>query len=299
MLKHHRKQRVDIGIGLLLAGVQPVHHLRQKPWSAIGSAPDHHPVRARLLQRAARIVNRADIAVDDHRDTDGVFDRADKRPVRFAAIHLVAGAAMDRDHFCAEVFGNMRQFRSIQAVMAPAHPHLDRHRDSDCLDRRRDQRGGQRQIAHQGGTGIAVDHLFHRATHVDIDDRRAAVLLELGRLAHLCGIAADQLHRYGLLNRVPLRLLQRLAGFADRCRAGDHLGYVEPRAKPAHQAAERQIGYAGHRREDYRTVDPHRSDINRGEARRDGKRVHRYLPKIWAAHRQLPRRRQAFTGDRP
>jgi hypothetical protein len=39
----------------------------------------------------------------------------------------------------------------------------------------------------------------------DVDDRRPAIGIQLGRLAHLIGGAADQLHRHRLLHRVPGR----------------------------------------------------------------------------------------------
>ena len=47
---------------------------------------------------------------------------------------------------------------------------------------------GERQVAHQRAAGVAVDDLLDRAAHVDVDDRRAAILVELGRLGHLGGL---------------------------------------------------------------------------------------------------------------
>src|SRR3546814_3658799 len=69
----------------------------------------------------------------------------------------------------------------VEAVVAPAHAHLDRHRHLHRLDAGLDQRRGEFQVAHQRRTGVAIRHLAHRTAHVDVDDRGAAILVELGR----------------------------------------------------------------------------------------------------------------------
>src|SRR3546814_14935901 len=82
--------------------------------------------------------------------------------------------------------------------------------------------------------------------------------------------AADELHRHGLFKRMPRGLLDRLAGFADRGLACDHLGDVEPRAVPAPERAERHVGNAGPRRQPARAVDPNGPDLDGREGRPDG-----------------------------
>ena len=227
MFEHQRELHIDTGVGQLLPGIEPVHHLRQQPRPAISTAPDHQAVSARLFKRRGAVRDGADIAVDDHRDRDRVLDRANERPVCLAPVHLVAGAAMDGDHLHAQILCNPRQFGGVEAIVAPAHPHLDRDRHLNRLDGGLDQPCRQRNVAHQGGTGIAVDHLLYRAAHIDIDDRRAAIFDQLGCLAHLHRIAADQLHRDRILGGIPHCLLHRLPCFADRRGARDHLGNVE------------------------------------------------------------------------
>src|SRR3546814_9158961 len=64
---------------------------------------------------------------------------------------------------------------------------------------------------------------------------------------------------------MPRGLLDRLAGFADRGLACDHLGDVEPRAVPAHERAERHVGNAGHRRQHDGAVDPNGADLDGSE----------------------------------
>ena len=54
-------------IGEALAGAQVVDRLVQEPRPAIGAAADHDAVGARLLERRVDVVERVDVAVDDHR----------------------------------------------------------------------------------------------------------------------------------------------------------------------------------------------------------------------------------------
>ena len=100
--------------------------------------------------------------------------------------------------------------------------------------------------------------------------------LSFAASAITCGLAAGELERHRLLDRVPQRLLQRLAGFADHRLAGDHLADRQPGAVALDDSPERQIGDARHRRQDHRRVDADRTD--RG----------------WASRRLMGRR--AFTG---
>ena len=227
-----------------------------------------------MFQRLRRIFDPANVAINNHRYRDRLLDAGDKAPVCLVPVHLVAGAAVDRHHFCAQILGNPGQLGGVERGVVPAHPHFDRDRYVDRLDRRLDQRGGQREIAHQRRSGIAVDNLLDRTTHVDVDNRGAAVGIKLGRLGHFRWRAAGELERNRLFHRIPRRFLQRLTRFADHRRAGDHLGHIQTRAIAPHQLAERHIGHARHRSEDHRAVDLHWADVDRNQLRRDRKRVH-------------------------
>ena len=87
-------------------------------------------------------------------------------------------------------------------------------------------------------------------------------VVELRRLGHLLGRAAGELHRDRLLDRVPDRLLQRLAGLADRRLAGDHLGHGQPGAVALDDPPERHVGDARHRRQDDRRFDADGTDLD-------------------------------------
>ena len=188
--------------------VEPMHHLAQQPRFAIGPAANHHAICTGEPQGFFGIFDRADIAIDDHRQGNGLLNVRNKFPVRMAFIHLASGAAMHRDHLRAEIFGNMGEFGCIAAIIIPTRPHFHRHRYVDRLHRRIDQRRGQRQIPHQGGTGIPVHNLFDRAAHIDVDNRRAAILVQTRCLGHHLGFATSKLHRNGFFDRIPCRFLQ-------------------------------------------------------------------------------------------
>src|SRR3546814_16913219 len=77
-----------------------------------------------------------------------ILDAPYEAPIGLAAIHLVARATVDGDELCAEILGDVREFGGVEAVVAPAHAHLDRHRHLPRLDAGLDQRRGEFQVAH-------------------------------------------------------------------------------------------------------------------------------------------------------
>jgi hypothetical protein len=107
---------------------------------------------------------------------------------------------------------------------------------------------------------MPVDHLFHRATEIYVDNSRAAIGVELCRLAHHARLAASQLHRHWLLVGVAFGHLHRLTGLADHRFTGDHLGNDEPGAKSLYEPAERQIADPRHGREDDRIIEGYSAD---------------------------------------
>jgi hypothetical protein len=238
---------------------QAIHDLGRKPGPAVGAAPDHHPVGAGLGQGRLHILKAADVAVDDHRDRDRLLDPSHESPIGRAAIHLAAGPAVNRDRLNAAVLGDSGQARCVAALVVPAGPHLEGHRQGN-----RGRRGGQdprRQafVAHQRRAGLLVDHFFHRATEVDVDDRGTPVLVESRRLGHGLGVAARQLHRHRRLRLIAgrelARILNPLPGRSDHRVAGDHLRDHQPSAEALDQAPKRRIRHPRHGRQDHRRLD--------------------------------------------
>ncbi len=91
---------------------------------------------------------------------------------------------MYSDHLRAQILRNPRQFRGVEAGMIPPHAHLDGNRHIDGLHGRLNQRSGQRQVAHQSATRVAVYNFLDRTAHIDVDDRRATIGIQLRRFGH-------------------------------------------------------------------------------------------------------------------
>ena len=162
---------------------------------------------------------------------------------------------MHRDHADAARFGDPRERRRVAIAVIPAGAHLQGDRQVDRLDGGFENPRGMQLVAHQRRAGMAVDHLFHRAAEIDVDQPRAAIGIELRRLRHDPRLAAGELHRHRLLVGAALRHRQRLPGLADRRLAGDHLRHHQRGALLFDHAPERQIGDAGHRRQDHRVCE--------------------------------------------
>ena len=154
---HHRAVMLDdqiilhieCWVGQARISVEPVHHLPQQPWFAIGTATNHHTICTALLERLVSIFDGANIAIDDHRNFDRVLDLADKGPVGAAFVHLVSCTPMNRHQLCTQIFGNMCEFGGVEARMIPTHAHLHGYRHRNSLHRRFNQAGSQRKVAHQ------------------------------------------------------------------------------------------------------------------------------------------------------
>jgi len=92
----------------------------------------------------------------------------------------------------------------------------------------------------------------------------SAILAEPRGFPHLVRGAADELHRYGFLEPIPRRLLDRLARLADRRLARDHFRHVQSAAIATDERAERHVGHTRHRRKHDGTFDTDRADLDWG-----------------------------------
>ena len=146
--------------------------------------------------------------------------------------------------------------------MVPTHARLERDRHLHGLDGRLDQSRCKRQIPHQSRAGFAIDDLFDRAAHVDVDDRRAALLVQLGGFGHDVRLATGELDRHRLLSWIPHRLLQRLARFSNHRLAGDHLADRQAGAIALDDPPERQVSDSRHRRQNDWRRDLDRADLD-------------------------------------
>ena len=144
--------------------------------------------------------------------------------------------------------------------MVPAHAHLEGDRDRDGAGGRFENAGGGDFVAHQGAAGHLADGDFlDRTAEIDVDDIGAAADGDAGGLGHGGGVAARQLDRGWAA--VHLGHAQGGLVLAHHGPGGDHLGDDEAGAEFAGEAAERQVGDAGHRRQDDRRLQLRRNGI--------------------------------------
>ena len=80
---------------------KPGADLSDEPRPTDGAAADHDGGRARFGQAATGVRERADIAIGDDRDADGLDDRRDGLPVGLALVELLPRAAVDGDRLDA------------------------------------------------------------------------------------------------------------------------------------------------------------------------------------------------------
>ena len=125
--------------------------------------------------------------------------------------------------------------------------HLHRHRHGGRLDHRLGDTGGLFRVAHQRRAVPVVDHLAHRAAHIDINEVCAGGLRgNLRGLGHAGFVAAEDLRGEGML--AGKRREQRAAFFvliAQRFRTYQ-LGAGQARAVLGADLAEGRVRHASH-----------------------------------------------------
>src|SRR5262245_15885176 len=236
-------------------------------------AADHHAVAARLADHVEHVVRGEDVAVADHRDRDGLLDRADRVAARAAGVALFARSAVDGDGGGAGRLERLRDVHRLRAVVpARADLHGDGHGDApaDAVD----DLGRFGGLAKQRAPRAAVDDLADRAAHVHVDRVRAAPDEDRRRLAHDGGVGARDLDDARTLVVGERRELERALVPAHDALGHAHLRRGEGAAEPAHDSAEREVGEPRHRREEERRVDDERAQPH-GRERPDARRERR------------------------
>ena len=156
-------------------GFQPFDNLANEPRPSVAAAPDHQTVGAGFLQCPVGVVAGRNVAVGDDRDRHRFFDLANKTPVGGASIKLATSTAVHADHADAAGFADPSEPRRVAGALVPSRAHLQGDRQVDRLYRCFEDSRGMSLVAHQRGAGMPVDHLFHRATEIYVDDPRAAI----------------------------------------------------------------------------------------------------------------------------
>lgn len=235
---------LDGGAVRLSAG-QQLPGLAKNPGVAEGASGHHHRVAARFRQHGDHVAGGEEVAAADDRNGYRPFQFGNLGPVGVAVEHLGPAPRVERDGVASLVGGNPGNVQKVAVVAAPAAPDLDRQRQAGRLAGRPDDGPDLGRLPEQGAAGAAADHLFHRASHVDID-QIAVRLHHPGRFGDQRRIVAEQLDTERAVLRRALQQLERFFPLADQAVDADHLGKAEGRSLLAGEQAERQVGDTGH-----------------------------------------------------
>ena len=169
------------------------------------------------------------------------------------------------DRHCGHA-GGLQRFGKLHAVAAahvPAPAELGGDGDVYGFHHSLHNAAGLLRVFHQRGAVAVVDDLCHGAAHVDVDDVRPGVLQgDLGGLRHADGVAAEDLHRRGMLTGKLLQQGKCLFIAIAQGLGGDQLRDGVTRAQLGTDLAEGHIGHAGHRCQCQAGFDLHVSDIH-------------------------------------
>ena len=197
-----------------------------------------------------------------------VLDVANKGPISLTGVELLARAAMDGDHANAAGLRDTGEIGRIQAVMVPAHAHLERDRHRHGLHHGFQNARGGNFIAHErAARALAKRHFLDRAAEIDIHHGGAAIHHQLGCFRHGCRVAAGQLHGSGAAKPIQFRHFQRLAVFPHHGLRGDHLRHHHGCAERPREAPEGLVSHTGHRGQDDRRRNGQAAEVNRLQKR--------------------------------
>ena len=127
------KQQVDLAVSgerrVGRTSVEHVAHLLEYPRTAERGATYHHRIHAVAVERVARLLGRADVAVADDGDVYArvALHLADERPVGVARVHLCARSAVYGERLDAAVLQRLRQVADDELFVVPSQARL--HRD--------------------------------------------------------------------------------------------------------------------------------------------------------------------------
>ena len=177
------------------------------------------------------------------------FHPADKRPIRLAAIHLRARAAVDRKGRNARILQPQGYIDYVLRILVPAQTRLDGHGQRHGLHYAARHLDHQRHVAHHARSRAAPRYLLHGAAEIYIDKIGPRSLGYARRLHHRLDEVSVYLNTHGPLRLVDVELGARLPRIADQAvrryeLGGDHVG-----PEPLAHVAERRIGHILHRRQ--------------------------------------------------
>ena len=159
-------------------------------------------------------------------------------------------AGMDDEHVAAAVGDGADEVANEGVALdaVDADPVLDGDRDGDRVAHRAHAVGDERRLGHQAGAERAALDALARAAAVEVDLGVAPALAEAGARREVAGVAAAELQRHRLLDRIEVEMARDVAV---QQRAGRHHLGVEARARrqQAMEVPAMPVGPVHHRRD--------------------------------------------------
>ena len=172
-------------------------------------------------------------------------------------------ARMDDEHLAAAVGDGADEVahEGVALDAVDADPVLDGDRERDRVAHRRDAVGDERRLGHQAGAERAALDALARAAAVEVDLGVAPALAEAGARREVGRVAAAELQRHRLLDRIEVEMAGNVAV---QQRAGRHHLGVEagPRRQQAMEVAAMAVGPVHHRRHAEAPLAQHHCDAS-------------------------------------
>src|SRR5438128_9143425 len=103
---------IDLGWRQMPPMVKIMPNFAKNPWATLRRPPDHHGIGAGMVEDRSRLFGTIDVAVGDHRNTDGLF-------------HVADGVVFDRTDEPALPRASMDRYRGYARCLGDA---CDTHR---------------------------------------------------------------------------------------------------------------------------------------------------------------------------
>ncbi|MNT14089.1 hypothetical protein D3C72_1490810 [compost metagenome] len=220
--------------------------LATNPRPALRRAADHDGIGARLIEHKAGLFRTGNVAIGHHGDAHRCFHGGNGFIFGIALVAIGTRAAVQGQHLDAGLLGDAGDGQGILVGTVPARAKFQGDGHVDGVDDGVQYLFDQAFILQQGRTAPAVAHLFHGATHVDVDDLCAPVHIELGAVGQVLRIGAGDLHGFRLHFTFMVRAARAFFRRPQARIRRRHLRHGVAGTQLLAQLAERPIRHAGH-----------------------------------------------------
>ena len=219
----------------------------EDPGSPLSSAAYHQGIGPGVVEHCSGFMRVSNIPIRDNRNGNTLLNCPNAVVFRVAVKQTGAGSAVNRQGLNTTVFGQLGNLYTVTMLWRPAGANLQRYRHIHRVNHRVEDPFNQIRVLQQGGPGKLPVHFFGRASHIDVDDLRAAGHVDTRGGGHIIRIASGNLHGadpwFIAMHHTQTRLIR-----PPHLRVGgEHLGYSHPSTHCMTEGSERAICNTGHR----------------------------------------------------